>query len=80
MAEVVIIDSPPVLVFSDALVLATRSDGVILVVEAGKTRRQAARQALEAFDKVRANVVGVLLNRLAMRTNVYDSYYSKRRR
>lgn len=61
-AEIVIIDSPPVTVISDAVVLAPRVDGVLLVLRAGKTRLEQARNALNALAQVHAHVLGVVLN------------------
>ena len=61
-ADVIIIDTPPVLAVSDTVVLAPRVDGVLLVMQAGRTRREHARQARNTLDKSKANVVGVVLN------------------
>jgi len=70
--EVVLIDSPPVLSVTDAAVLAQGVDGVLLVLEAGHTRREAARQAVERLRQVGANLVGVVLNAVPTHN---DSYY-----
>ena len=51
-ADVLIFDSPPCLPATDAAVLSSLMDGVLLVVDAGVTRRGAARQALESLQKV----------------------------
>lgn len=61
LAGLVIVDAPPLLAVSDAAVLAPLLDGVLLVVAAGRTRREAARAAREALDRVGANVLGVVL-------------------
>lgn len=71
--DVVLIDSPPVLPVADATALAQAVDGVLLVLEAGKTRRQAARHAVESLRQVGANLVGVVLN--AMPTHRGSDYY-----
>ena len=55
-------DTPPVIAVTDAAVLATRVDGVLLVLQAGKTSRDRARQARQILEKVKANIVGVVLN------------------
>jgi len=73
-ADVVLIDSPPVLPVADATALAQAVDGVLLVLEAGHTRRQVARQAVESLRQVGANLVGVVLNRVPTRKSGY--YYS----
>lgn len=74
-ADVVIFDSPPVLVVTDAAVLGSRVDGVILVVESGRTREQALTQSFDEMRKVGANVLGVALNRLDSRGGGYYYYY-----
>ncbi|MDH4137599.1 MAG: polysaccharide biosynthesis tyrosine autokinase, partial [Anaerolineae bacterium] len=63
-ADVVLLDSPPALVVTDAAVLAGQVDGVLLVADAGKTRREMAQRAKEDLIKVGANVLGAVLNKL----------------
>jgi non-specific protein-tyrosine kinase len=77
-SDIVIVDSPPVLILSDAAVVASQVDGVLLVVEAGKTRRQAAHRAVEALRGVNARLLGLVLNRVPRRgagNYYYYSYY-----
>ena len=62
VADVIIIDTPPVLAVTDAVVLAPRVDGVILVLRAGYTRREPAKQARSVLEKSKANIVGIVLN------------------
>ncbi|HMP38767.1 MAG TPA: CpsD/CapB family tyrosine-protein kinase [Roseiflexaceae bacterium] len=73
-ADVVLFDTPPVVAVTDAAVLATRVDGVLLVFQAGKTRRDRARQARQILEKVKAHIVGVVLN--GARLDDEYSYYS----
>jgi capsular exopolysaccharide synthesis family protein len=73
--DVVIIDSPPLLPVTDAAVLARHVDGVLLVVEAGRTRRGAAQHAVESLRQVNANVLGVVLNAVPRRRGGGYSYY-----
>lgn len=61
-ADIVLFDTPPVVAVTDAAVLATRVDGVLLVLQAGRTRRDRAREARQKLEKVKANIVGVVLN------------------
>ncbi|NWF79781.1 MAG: CpsD/CapB family tyrosine-protein kinase [Chloroflexi bacterium] len=61
-ADIVLFDTPPVVAVTDAAVLAPRVDGVLLVLQAGHTRRDRARQARQVLEKVKANIVGVVLN------------------
>lgn len=72
-ADVIVIDSAPVLPVTDSVALATQVDGVILVARAGKTQRSAAAEASRRLEAVGANVVGCLLNGVSN----YDSsgYY-----
>ena len=77
-ADVVLFDSPPATVVTDAAVLARQVDGVLLVTEAGNTRREIAQRAKEDLTKVGANVLGVVLNKLSLRGAGYYYYYSSR--
>lgn len=61
-ADVVLFDAPPVLAVTDALVLAVQTDGVLLVVKAGGTRREHVQQAKERLERVNARIVGAVLN------------------
>ncbi len=73
-ADIVLFDTPPVIAVTDAAILATRVDGVLLVLQAGKTRRDRARQAKQILEKVKANIIGVVLNGAALDAD--ESYYS----
>ncbi len=64
-ADIILLDSPSLLAVADALVLSKRVDGVLLVIEAGRTRRNEARQAIAGLQHVGANLVGGVLNRVA---------------
>ncbi len=62
-ADVVLFDAPPVVAVTDASLLASKVDGVLLVVKAGNTRRDHVRAAKDRLEKVNARLVGaVLLN------------------
>lgn len=73
-ADIVLFDAPPVLAATDAAVLATRLDGVLLVARAGKTRRDRAKEAVELLHKVNAHVVGVVLTEARLERDTYGSY------
>ncbi|GMK39902.1 tyrosine protein kinase [Paenibacillus sp. CCS19] len=60
--DMVLIDTPPVLAVSDAQIMATRCDGVLLVVNARGAKRREAIKAREALLLVQARIVGVALN------------------
>ncbi len=76
--DMIILDSPPALVVTDAVVLATRTDGLALVVKAGKTRRNELEQVVARIKEVDANILGVILNQLTSQTGgQYYTYYSR---
>lgn len=76
-ADVVLVDTPPVLAVADPTILAARADGVILVVEAGRTRVGALRQAKERLTRGSARMLGVVVNKLGSRQAGYQySYYN----
>lgn len=61
--ELVLIDSPPLTISPDGLALASRVDGVILVLEAEKTRWQSAKNTVESLERVGAKMLGTVLNK-----------------
>ncbi|WP_051760424.1 polysaccharide biosynthesis tyrosine autokinase [Herbidospora cretacea] len=60
--DLVVVDAPPLLPVSDAVVLATACDGVLLVARAGRTRRESLAQAVARLTRVDARLVGGVLN------------------
>jgi len=66
-ADVVLLDSPPALVVTDATLLAAMADGTILVAEAGRTRSGALRQAVEGLSRATDRLLGVVLNKMGRR-------------
>ena len=62
IAEIVIFDSPPVLVFADAIALSRRIDGIIVVIKAGKSKRSAINQTLLDLQNANANLLGSIFN------------------
>jgi capsular exopolysaccharide synthesis family protein len=73
-ASVVIIDSPPFVV-TDSTVLAAKVDGVLLVMQPGKTHAEAAKTMIAQLNRAGAHVVGVVLNRVSRKTSSYYGYY-----
>jgi capsular exopolysaccharide synthesis family protein len=73
--DMVLVDSPPVLPVADAAALAPAVDGVLLVLEAGRTPREAARHAVENLRQVGANLVGVVLNGVSTHKGSYYHYH-----
>src|SRR5665647_1222391 len=73
--DYVFIDAPPVLAVTDASILSTLVDGVVLVINSATTRTDLAREATEQFKKANARVIGVVLNQVKMDSNDYKYYY-----
>ncbi len=79
----IIIDSPPLLAFSDALVLSRLADGAMFVVWGGVTGRDAIRKATQAISGVNGKIIGVVLNNVSASWTsssygyypYYDHYY-----
>jgi len=61
--DYVILDAPPVNSYAESIVIATKVDGVILVLESDKTRQQVAIRAKQEMEKAGAKVLGVILNK-----------------
>jgi len=76
--DFVLFDSSPVLALSDALVLSQRLDGIICVVRARYTGRNAMRNAMERYNQTHAPVIGIVLNDIDFhRERYYYSYHYK---
>jgi non-specific protein-tyrosine kinase len=74
-ADIVLFDAPPIIAVTDAAVLSTKVDGVLLVVRAGKTRREHALRARELLDRVNVRLVGAVLSN-APTDQTLGGYYS----
>jgi polysaccharide biosynthesis transport protein len=73
--DLIIIDSPPVNVVSDALVMATLTDGVVFVVEANRTNRRLVTQCAQRLREANTNLLGTVVNKLDVRHAGYGYYY-----
>jgi Mrp family chromosome partitioning ATPase len=71
--DLVILDGPPLLGFAEPLQMATTVDGVIVVTRAGETDRKAVGSVLSTLRRLRANILGVVLNEV--RKEMSHSYY-----
>ncbi|MGA9994223.1 MAG: CpsD/CapB family tyrosine-protein kinase, partial [Pyrinomonadaceae bacterium] len=76
MFNYILIDAPPLGIFTDATVLINRADGALLVVRSGKTRYAALEQMLEPLPRER--LLGVVLNRAEGELSETDYYYQRR--
>jgi Mrp family chromosome partitioning ATPase len=83
VADVVLIDGPPVLALADAITLAPMADGVLLVADAQNTDRGAVEHARQQIDRVNARVIGAVLNnfdpaKAGAQAYYYQDYYAYR--
>ena len=71
----IVVDTPPTLSVTDAVVLSTRADAVVLVIRSGQTTKPALRRARDILAQVNARVAGVLLNAVNLDSPDYYYYY-----
>jgi protein-tyrosine kinase len=71
---VILFDTPPVLAVTDGLIISSYCDGVLLVVHAGKVKRDLVKKAKASLEHVQARILGVVLNNNE-RSNVESKYY-----
>src|ERR1700687_5742669 len=71
----IVIDTPPTLSVTDAVVLSPRADATILVIRSSQTTKQALRRARDILTQVNAHVAGVLLNAVDLTSPDYYYYY-----
>jgi polysaccharide biosynthesis transport protein len=71
----IVIDTPPALSVTDAVVLSPKADAVVLVIRAGQTTKQALRRSRDLLLQVNARVAGVLLNAVDLNSPDYYYYY-----
>jgi succinoglycan biosynthesis transport protein ExoP len=79
-ADLVLLDTPPVLAVSDSQIIGTQVDASMIILDITQTTRRMALTAVEALDQVNARVIGIAINRVASRGrsyyyyNYYDTY------
>lgn len=73
--DTIVIDTPPVAVVTDAQILATKADGVLLVVSQSQATIDAVKKAKELLVSVNANILGVVLNKVEQKSDQMYSYY-----
>jgi succinoglycan biosynthesis transport protein ExoP len=71
----IVVDTPPTLSVTDAVVMSTRADAVVLVIRSGQTTKQALRRARDILMQVNARVCGVLMNAVNLNSPDYHYYY-----
>ena len=72
----IVIDSPPVMAATDAVILSALTDGVLLVVRSGETPKEAFTRTRDLLTAVKSRLLGVVLN--AVDSSAPDYYYSYR--
>jgi capsular exopolysaccharide synthesis family protein len=76
--DFILIDTPPVLAVSDAQIIATKSDVVILVIDSGKVKRELVIKAKSSLEFVQAHILGVVLNKISPKESAkYYLYYGE---
>lgn len=73
--DIVLYDSPPILPITDAAILGTQCDGVVLVYEVGRTARSALLRAKRQLEAVGCKIVGIVLNHIRQETTVDTTYH-----
>src|SRR5574344_415667 len=73
--DYVIIDTPPVGIITDAAILSTISDGVLLVVKAESTKKDVIKNAIENIKKVNSKILGIVLTHVNTKGSHYGGYY-----
>lgn len=77
--DLVILDSPPLLGFAESLQIAAAADGVVIVSRAADTKRKAVAAVISALNRLRANIIGIVLNQVTQTTSAdgyaYYGYY-----
>lgn len=74
-ADYIILDTPPVIAVSDACVLASKVDGITLVVNTGTIRPEMAKKAKDLLIKANGHLLGVILNRIEIEDELSYYYY-----
>ena len=71
----VIIDGPPVMGLADAPIISSSVEGVLMVIEAGETRKGMAVNAVKRLRSARAHIIGTLINKLEAKHTPYNYVY-----
>jgi capsular exopolysaccharide synthesis family protein len=76
--DAIIFDCTPLIAVTDATVLATQVDGVILVIKSGSARRKILKRAVKQLEDVQAKIIGAVLNQVNVKNSsyYYASYYA----
>lgn len=72
--DMILFDTPPILAVADGLIISAACDGVILVVQSGKVKRQMIKKTKAKLEHVNAEILGVVLNNQKKRKNEFHYY------
>ena len=75
--DFIVVDSPPIMPATDAMLMAPMVDGTILVVRSGHTEKKIIKEVLARFKNANLQILGFLLNRVDMNREGYYRYYKK---
>lgn len=75
--DLILIDSPPVELVTDAQILSTKVDGTIMVIMAEKTKSKRVIEAINLLKDVNADIIGIILNAMKYLDKTYKKYYKK---
>jgi capsular exopolysaccharide synthesis family protein len=73
--DIIIIDTPPALAVTDAQIVSTKCDGVILVIDSGKVKREVAMKVKSSLEHVKARILGAVLNNIDRKDGEAYYYY-----
>ncbi|MEW6732664.1 MAG: polysaccharide biosynthesis tyrosine autokinase [Acidobacteriota bacterium] len=73
--DYVVLDTPPIVGFSEGVILSQFSDGIVIVVETNKTSRQRVKMAKQILQRANAKILGVVLNKVNVQKNSYYYQY-----
>ncbi|ANY67330.1 capsular biosynthesis protein [Paenibacillus sp. BIHB 4019] len=73
--DIIIVDTPPIMVVTDAQIVASKSDGVVLVIDSGTVKKEVAIKAKASLEHVKARILGVVLNKIKRSSSEGYLYY-----
>jgi Mrp family chromosome partitioning ATPase len=75
--DFIVIDTPPVMVATDAVIMAPRVDGTLLVIKSNNTERKIIENVLDQYKSANLPILGAILNHVDMKKEGYYRYYNK---
>lgn len=79
--DYILLDTPPIAMLTDAVILSSISDGIVIVIDSGKTSRKILPRIHKLLTDAKARIVGVILNRISIHSQnyrYYSYYYSRK--